>query len=145
MSNHLAVAGAEVGAPPDRVWRVLVDPVSVREYMFGAEVVTDWLPGSAILFRGVWQGTPYEDKGVILDVDQPVLLRYTHYSPLSGAPDVLASYHTLTFALEPIPLGTRLTLTQDNNETAEAAEHSAGMWLRLVDAVRTIAEREPPP
>lgn len=141
MSDHLAVAGAQVQASPDQVWRVLLDPVSVREYMFGAEVVTDWLPGSPILFRGVWQGSPYEDKGVILDVDEPLLLRYTHYSPLGGAPDVPASYHTLTFALEPIPLGTRLTLTQDNNATVEAAEHSAGMWLQLVDAVRTIAER----
>jgi len=141
MSSHIAVATADIEASPDRVWKVLVDPDSVREYMFGSEVVTDWMPGSPISFRGQWQGKPYEDKGVIVEVDEPVLLRYTHYSPLSGAPDVPESYHTLNFTLEPTPKGTRLTLTQDNNDSEEAAEHSAGMWSQLLDSVRTIAQR----
>ena len=141
MSGYLAVATAEIDAPPVRVWQTLLDPESVREYMFGSQVVTDWLPGSPILYRGVWEEKPFEDKGVILEVDEPVRLRFTHYSPLSGAPDNPASYHTLTYTLEKIPLGTRITLTQDNNDTEAAAEHSAGMWRQLLDSVRTIAER----
>ena len=141
MSGHLAVATTEIAAPPAQVWRALVDPSSVKEFMFGSDVVTDWLPGSPILFRGTWEGKPYEDKGVIIAVDEPVRLRYTHYSPLSGAPDVPESYHTLTYSLEPVPLGTRLTLTQDNNDTEAAAEHSAGMWRQLLESVRAIAER----
>ena len=141
MSGHLAVATTEIAAPPAQVWRALVDPASVKEFMFGSDVVTDWLPGSPILFRGTWEGKPYEDKGVIVDVEEPVLLRYTHYSPSSGAPDVPESYHTLTFSLESIPLGTRLTLTQDNNESPAAAEHSAGMWRQLLEGVREVVER----
>jgi len=141
MSGHTATATADVAAPPDRVWRVLVSPESVREYMFGSEVVTDWMPGSPITFRGQWQGKPYEDKGVIVEVDEPVLLRYTHYSPLGGAPDVPESYHTLTFTLEPTSTGTKLTLTQDNNDSEEAAEQSAGMWRQLLDSISTIAQR----
>ncbi|MDQ1539263.1 MAG: hypothetical protein QOE58_3656 [Actinomycetota bacterium] len=141
MSGHIAVASTEIEALPGRVWQVLLDPESVREYMFGSEVVTDWLTGSPILFRGVWEGKQFEDKGVILDVKEAALLRYTHYSPLSGTPDVPESYHTLTYTLEEIPLGTRLTLTQDNNDTAEAAEHSAGMWRQLLETIRKIAAR----
>jgi uncharacterized protein YndB with AHSA1/START domain len=141
MSGHIAVASTEIEAPPERVWQVLLDPECVKEYMFGSEVVTDWLTGSPILFRGVWDGKPFEDKGVILDVNEASLLRYTHYSPLSGAPDVPESYHTLAFTLEAIPLGTRLMLTQDNNDTEEAAEHSAGMWRQLLETVRKIAQR----
>jgi uncharacterized protein YndB with AHSA1/START domain len=141
MTGYEATATVDIGAPPGAVWRVLLDPESVREYMFGSEVVTDWRPGSPILFRGSWEGKPYEDKGVIVDVDEPRLLRYTHYSPLSGAPDVPESYHTLTYALEEIPAGTRLTLTQDNNDTEAAADHSAGMWQQLVESVRAVAIR----
>jgi len=141
MSGHLAVATTEIAAPPERVWAALVDPASVKEFMFGSDVVTDWNPGSPILFRGMWEGKPYEDKGVIVDVEEPVVLRYTHYSPISGAPDVPESYHTLTYSLEPIPLGTRLTLTQDNNETEAAAEHSAGMWRQMLEGVREVVER----
>ena len=141
MAGHVAAANVEIEAPPDEVWATLVDPDSVREYMFGSEVVTDWRPGSTIFFRGQWEGKPYEDKGAILDVHEPVLLRYTHYSPLSGAPDEPASYHTLTYTLEPVAGGTRLSLSQDNNDSESAAEHSAGMWRQLLEAVKAIVER----
>ena len=141
MRGHLAVATTEIAAPPQRVWQVLLDPQSVREYMFGSEVVTDWRPGSAIFFRGEWEGRPYEDKGVIVEVNAPVLLQFTHYSPLSGAPDVPASYHTLTYQLEPIHTGTRVTLTQDNNDSEAAADHSADMWRQVLDSVKAIVER----
>ncbi|TFB52246.1 hypothetical protein [Cryobacterium tagatosivorans] len=36
---------------------------------------------------------------------------------------------------------TRLTLSQDNNASAEDAEHSNGMWDSLVASVKAIAER----
>ncbi len=141
MSHHVAVAVIEIDASPEEVWKSLIDPAAVREYMFGSEVVTDWSVGSPILFRGLWEGKPFEDKGSIVEIDQPALLRYTHYSPLSGAPDVPENYHTLTYALESVPEGTRVTLTQDNNETEAAAEHSAGMWRQLLETLREIVER----
>ena len=36
---------------------------------------------------------------------------------------------------------TRVTLTQDNNDTEASAEHSAGMWRQLLETLRTIVER----
>jgi uncharacterized protein YndB with AHSA1/START domain len=140
MTGYVATAVVEVGAPPAKVWQVLVDPERIREYMFGSEVVTDWRPGNPILFRGQWEGRPYEDKGRIVTVDEPRLLSFTHYSPLTGAPDVPESYHTLTYTLEKTPEGTRLTLTQDNNDTEEAAAHSTEMWRQVVQGVLMAAE-----
>ena len=141
MRGHLAVATTEIAAPPQRVWQVLLDPQSVREYMFGSEVVTDWRPGSPIFFRGEWEGRPYEDKGVIVEVNEPVLLQFTHYSPLGGAPDIPANYHTITYELEPIHLGTRVTLTQDNNNSEAAAVHSARRWRQVLNTVKAIVGR----
>ncbi len=35
----------------------------------------------------MWDGKPFEDKGMILAIDEPVLLKTSYYSPLSGKPD----------------------------------------------------------
>ena len=83
----------------------------------------------------------------------------THFSPLSGDEDAPENYHTLTWTLEDAapaemvctPMltssvadgATVLTLSQDNNATPEAAEHSRGMWDSLVAKVKEIAEGDP--
>ena len=108
--------------------------------MFGAEVKTDWQQGSPITWSGEYEGKAYEDKGEILEVDPGRTLRVTHYSPLSGQPDVPENYHTLTYELDDHGTSTHLTLTQDNNGSEDEAEHSKGMWEMLVAKVKEAAE-----
>lgn len=52
----------------------------------------------------------------------------THFSPLTGLDDVPENYHELVYRLTPTASGTHVELRQDNNPTAEAAEHSAANW-----------------
>ncbi|WP_245413271.1 SRPBCC domain-containing protein [Arthrobacter celericrescens] len=124
------------------LWAVLTDPAAVKEFMFGADVRTDWLPGSSITWRGEWEGKEYADRGEILEAEPGSRLVMTHFSPLGGQEDVPENYHTLTWTLEESAGGTKLTLSQDNNASAEEAEHSKGMWDNLVASVKEIAERE---
>jgi uncharacterized protein YndB with AHSA1/START domain len=141
--DHVATARSTIQAGPERVWQVITDPASMTEFFFGAQVVTDWVVGGPIVWRGVWEGKPYEDKGQVLELEPGRRLVTTHFSPLTGQPDVPENYHTLTWTLEPDGAGTRLTLAQDNNASAEEAAHSKGMWDTLVASVKEIAEREP--
>ena len=67
--------------------------------MMGARVTSTYVVGVPITFDGEWDGKPFQDHGEILEVDRPRRLRYTHYSPLSGQPDVPENYHHLTFTL----------------------------------------------
>ncbi|GAB3557193.1 hypothetical protein GCM10027405_01510 [Arthrobacter alkaliphilus] len=139
--NFIASSTITIQASADRVWSVLTDPAAIKEFMFGTEVVTDWTVGGPIVWRGVWKGKNYEDKGVILELEPGKRLVNTHFSPLSGQEDTPGNYHTLTWTLEPEDGKTRLTLTQDNNASADEAAHSKGMWDSLVQSVKTIAER----
>ncbi|WP_125610158.1 SRPBCC domain-containing protein [Specibacter cremeus] len=139
--NFVATSTITIEAPPERVWSVITDPAAAREFMFGTELVTDWTVGGPILWRGVWDGKPYEDRGTVLEADPGKRLVTTHFSPLSGQDDVPENYHTLTWTLEDRAGSTVLTLAQDNNASAEEAEHSKGMWDSLVKAVKEIAER----
>jgi uncharacterized protein YndB with AHSA1/START domain len=145
MGNYVARAEIEVAAPRRAVWRVLTSSGSRPEILFGAEVVSDWRIGSSIVWRGEWEGKRFEDHGRVIELEdreEPWRIVVTHFSPLSGLPDVPENYHTLRFELDEVPGGTRITLDQDNNPTREAAAHSQENWARMLDGVKTIAERE---
>lgn len=140
-AGYVATSTITIDAPRQRVWAVLTDPESVREFMFGTDLETDWSIGGPIRWRGVWEGREYADYGEILEFEPGRRLVNTHFSPLSGDEDVPENHHTLTWTLDDAGDATVLTLSQDNNATAEAAEHSRGMWDVLVAKVKEIAER----
>jgi uncharacterized protein YndB with AHSA1/START domain len=143
--EFVAESAITIDAPPDRVWEVITDPAAVKEFMFGADLETEWTVGGPILWRGEWEGKTYEDKGQILEVVPGQKLVHTHFSPLGGEDDKPENYHTLTWTLEDQGGRTELTLSQDNNASEEAAEHSQGMWDMLVADVKKIAECAPDP
>jgi uncharacterized protein YndB with AHSA1/START domain len=90
--------------------------------------------------KGAWG---YVDHGTILEIRAPEVLRSTHFSPLSGQPDVPENYHTLAYTLEPEGHTTRLQLTQDNNSSDADAQHSADNWNRMLEALKSVVESTP--
>jgi uncharacterized protein YndB with AHSA1/START domain len=137
MTGFVAVAETDIDAPAARVWDVLTSPDQLKQLWFGADVETDWQVGSPISWSGEWEGKPYQDKGEILAVEPERLLKLTHYSPLTGQPDVPENYHTLTYTLTG---STHLKLEQDNNATEDEAKHSRNMWEQLLAKVKQAAE-----
>lgn len=129
-----------IDAPVARVWDALTNAAAIREYMFGTNVTTDWKPGSAIRWRGEWQGRAYEDKGMVIDAQPGRLLRFTHFSPLSGLPDAPENYHTVTITLAEEPPRTRLSLTQDGSPTEAARKHNEENWNVVLGGLKKLAE-----
>ena len=138
----VARASVSIGAPAAKVWDALVTPQTIKQYMFGTTVVSDWREGSPITWKGEWKGKPYEDKGRILKIEPRALLRYSHYSPLSGLPDTPENHHTVTIELSGQGSQTLVSLSQDNNASDEAREHSEKNWNAMLEGLKKYLEKD---
>ena len=141
MSEATAKVCRIVEAPADEVWRAITTPETVRTFFMGAEVESDFQVGSPIRFRGEFKGKAYEDRGEILEADPRKRLSFSHFSPLSGAPDKPENYHVVTYDLAAEGDRTRVTLTQSNlkggvkrSDEAQRAEFEKN-WAAVLDGL----------
>jgi len=136
-----ARADIHIDASRERLWQALTDPDTIARFMFGSRVVTDWQQGSPIVYRGEWEGKPYEDKGTILEIVPGERLVTSYYSPLSGKPDVPESYQTVSYLLDDGGAeGTRVTITQDGCADDEEAERMSGNWAMVLQTLKSVVE-----
>ena len=138
--NLIARVSITTNASITDVWNALVNPEAIKQYMFGTNVVSDWKEGGPIVWKGEWQGKPYEDKGVILQLKAERTIQYSHFSPLSGLPDKPENYHTVTIELSNDGAQTRVSLSQDNNSTEQEREHSENNWGMMLTSLKKFLE-----
>jgi uncharacterized protein YndB with AHSA1/START domain len=139
--NLLAKATNSIEATKSKVWEALVTPNAIKQYMFGANVESEWSKGSKITWKGEMNGKKYEDKGVILKIEPEQTLQYSHFSPLSGQPDKPENYHTVTFNLSGSGKTTEVSLTQDNNSTEKERKESEENWGAMLDGLKKYIEK----
>jgi uncharacterized protein YndB with AHSA1/START domain len=140
MANLLAKAQTTIKCDIGEVWDALINANTIKKYMFGTTVKTDWKEGSKITWRGEWKGKSYEDKGEILEVVPQSKLRYSHYSPLTGLEDIPQNYHIVTIHLYDNGDQTMISLTQDNNSTEESRDHSEKNWSMMLTSLKKLLE-----
>jgi uncharacterized protein YndB with AHSA1/START domain len=111
-----------IAAAPSAIWHALVDADQSRLWR-GAGFVTDWRAGSPLTIERPVGRKTLRDPGTVLASEAPVRLSYRFLPRISGFPDELDYYSTVTMLLAPDPAGTRVTVT-----------HTVPPW-----PVRTIA------
>ncbi len=112
-----------INAPASKVWDALVNPEQTKKYMFGCETVSDWQPGSSLLWKMNYEGKEIIPvKGVITDIEPGKLLTYTVIDPNASYPDVPENYLNVTYRLEENNKVTILTVLQDGFEDAADGE-----------------------
>jgi uncharacterized protein YndB with AHSA1/START domain len=140
MANLLAKAQTTINCDIGKVWDALVNANTIKKYMFGTTVTTDWKEGSKITWQGEWKGKPYEDKGEVLQVVPHAKLQYSHFSPLTGMDDIPENYHTVTIHLYDNGDHTMVSLSQDKNSTEEARDHSEKNWTMMLNSLKKLLE-----
>lgn len=138
--NLVATASTAIAAPVSTVWAVITDAHALGELMMGATIETDWQVGSTITWSGEYQGTSFADKGEILQAEPERKLVYTHVSGSSGEVDAPENRHTLTWTLHGADDHTVLTLSQDNNHSADEAANATQTWEQVLAGIKRVAE-----
>ena len=138
--TFVAQATVTINTSAAKVWEALTNPEILKQYYFGADIISDWKVGSPIIYKGQWQVKSYEDKGTILTFEPGKLLVTTHWSPLSGVADSPENYHKVSYELSEQGGSTQVTLTQDNNATEEEKTQSDQFWKTMLDGLKKLLE-----
>lgn len=140
MSPHESSSSVTVHTTPERAWSALTDPAQVKQYFFGTNLVTDWKPGSPVLFKGEWEGKPYEDRGTVLGFEPPRRLSFNYWSNFSGTPDVAEQRQIIAYEVQPEGGGVRVTIKQSNCASQQAADDSAKNWSVVLGGLKKLLE-----
>lgn len=138
-----------INAPAAKVWDALVNPEQTRKYMFGCETVSDWKPGSELLWKGNYEGKDMIFvKGKIVQIVPEKFLSYTTIDPNSGIADIPENYLTVTYDLKEENGRTELTATQGDYSMVGDGEKrfretlDGGGWQPILEEIKKLVEAE---
>jgi uncharacterized protein YndB with AHSA1/START domain len=113
----------EITAPAMKVWDALINPAKTKQYMFGCETVSDWKPGSTLLWKGHYEGKEMIFvKGEVVAIQPFKHLKYTTIDPNSTIDDVSENYLWVTYDLNEKNGKTELTVRQGDYATVAEGE-----------------------
>jgi len=142
MSNSEFVYMTVIAAPPERVWEGLTTAEFTEQYWHATRVRSDFTAGATIEFLN-----PDDSVGVageIVTAERPKELTYTwRFLRNPDAADDPASL--VTFRLEAIRAGTRLTVIHDRLADGSAtATMVAFGWPHVIAGLKTLLETGKP-
>ncbi|MBK0402321.1 SRPBCC domain-containing protein [Adhaeribacter sp. BT258] len=138
-----------INADPTKVWEVLTQPEQTKKYMFGCEAISDWKPGSPLLWQMQHEGKDFVPvKGNIVAIQPEEMLAYTVFDPHTTIPDIPENYLTVTYALTSDNGKTNLTVTQGDFKIVENGEkryqemyNNGEGWTPILVQIKKVAEK----
>lgn len=142
LAEGLVLATVEIAAPPERVFRALasneITDWWVRPGVFDTREWTGELRvGGHWRASGAGKGGPYGLEGEFLEIDPPRRLVHTWQGV--GAP---AAPTTVTYVLEPLGGGTRMTLRHTGFTSREVCANTCIGWETSFERLEEILAPE---
>jgi uncharacterized protein YndB with AHSA1/START domain len=104
----------------------LTVPELVKQWQYGADLLTTWEPGTPIIFRNEWNGQTFEQKGTVLEFTPPSRLKYSLFFPHPGLQDVPENYFFMTYELTESGGYTSVLVRQEDPRASEPNESPGG-------------------
>lgn len=131
----------DINASLEKVWWILTDPMYISQYLFGAQTITDWKPGSPILFKINFENQEFVDKGFVVENTEYETLKYRYWSGFCGLEDKPDNYSMVSYEIEKIDNNTsKLTWTQTGFADENSRLSSENSLVNILDQIKTLAE-----
>ena len=132
----------------EKLWDALINPEKTKVYMFGCKAVSDWNPGSELLWQADIEGKPMVFvKGRIISIEPLKKLTYSVFDPNSTMEDVHENYLHVTYILEDEGAVQKLTVIQgDYTQVAEGerryqeAYNNGQGWNPILQQIKELLE-----
>jgi uncharacterized protein YndB with AHSA1/START domain/biotin operon repressor len=122
---------------PERLWDAITDPETRSKYNFGAQVESDWKPGSRLELSAPGAAMLL-GEGEVLEVDPPKRLVHTMVALWSD--DVKSEGASrVTWQIEPVGDSCHLTVTHDQLREGAHRELYGG-WPMILSGLKTWLE-----
>jgi uncharacterized protein YndB with AHSA1/START domain len=136
------LATVEVPATPEQVFRALTSPDQITDWWVrpGVFDTREWVGevkvGGAWRASGIGGGRPYTLEGEFVEIDQPRKLVHTWLA--AGAPGAPT---TVTYLLEPVEAGTRITLRHSGFASRATCINTAIGWETSFERLTELLAR----
>jgi uncharacterized protein YndB with AHSA1/START domain len=122
---------------PERLWEAITDPEMRSKYNFGAQLSSDWTPGSRYEM-GVPAAGMVLGEGENLEVDPPRRLVQS-FTALWSDDVKREGTSRITWEIEPVGSSCRLTVTHDQLREDAHGELYGG-WPMILSGLKTLLE-----
>jgi len=129
------VCSIVIGVPPEKVWAEITKTGSIQRPLFNTVLDIDLRPGGRLRYSSPDRRRVFV-AGEVLEVDPPRRLRHTYiFTMKPEAPTVI------TWELEPVAEGTRVTLTHGGwtSEHTAPEKQEAG-WREILGLLKAELE-----
>jgi uncharacterized protein YndB with AHSA1/START domain len=145
LAEGLILASVAVAAPPERVFRALASKEVVDWWVRpGVFDTREWAGDVGVGGRwrasGIGRSRPYVLEGQFVEVEPPRRLAHTWHAV--GAPGALT---TVTYLLDAVHNGTRITLRHSGFVSREACDNTAIGWETSLERLADFLAPERPP
>ncbi len=129
-----------INADKSKVWEALTNPELIKQYLLGADVKSDWKPGSKISYIGNFNGIDFRDEGEINILDFEKQFQYSYWSANHGTVNIPKNHVIISYTITATNGGTKLELTQSNYKSKEVAEGMNYIWDLILGSLKKLVE-----
>ena len=130
-----------IDALPESIFDALTTSEEIIKFYPLNQVISDWIVGGTVYYKGAVNGEAFIDYGVITKLSRPYAYSYRYWSDNHGTEREADNYLTISYSLSLVDDVTELTVTQENIKSKQMyTVMDTSVWDMLLNKLKIHVE-----